>query len=239
MDLWWGYSCPLCPYLISVTFPAFNCSYFSQKPPAKSPFLDRWIKWQLTGREHDAFPVYQENFLRQVLDTGQRLKQIQRVRVNQRVCNSFVLQFIHSIITNVIQKYFAGSQRVSFSGVPAVQDACDKLQHVQGVLIIVILQGAIMIAVEIVTDGFSFQDYGVGQTAAEYINGAFNGQKGFKASLNHRNTRQMWDPVHPVKTFFSVYCWHCDRTFLLLKSPRSFVCYIFLPHRTRAMVWCV
>ena len=26
-----------------------------------------------------------------------------------------------------------------------------------------------------------FQDYGVGQTAAEYINGAFNGQKGFKA----------------------------------------------------------
>ena len=26
------------------------------------------------------------------------------------------------------------------------------------------------------------QDYGVGQTAAEYINGAFNGQKGFKAS---------------------------------------------------------
>ena len=45
-----------------------------------------------------------------------------------------------------------------------------------------------MIAVEIVTDGFSFQDYGVGQTAAEYINGAFNGQKGFKASLNHRNT---------------------------------------------------
>ena len=85
----------------------------------------------------------------------------------------------------------------------------------------------------------SFQDYGVGQTAAEYINGAFNGQKGFKASLNHRNTRQMWDPVHPVKTFFSVYCWHCDRTFLLLKSPRSFVCYIFLPHRTRAMVWCV
>ena len=148
-------------------------------------------------------------------------------------------QLVHWTITKVTQKYFAGSQRVSFSGVPAVQDACDKLQHVQGVLIIVILQGAIMIAVEIVTDGFSFQDYGVGQTAAEYINGAFNGQKGFKASLNHRNTRQMWDPVHPVKTFFSVYCWHCDRTFLLLKSPRSFVCYIFLPHRTRAMVWCV
>ena len=37
-----------------------------QEPPAKSPFLDRWIKWQLTGREPDGFPVYQENFLRQV-----------------------------------------------------------------------------------------------------------------------------------------------------------------------------
>ena len=30
----------------------------------------------------------------------------------------------------------------------------------------------------------SIQEYGVGQTAAEYINGAFNGQKGFKASQN-------------------------------------------------------
>ena len=29
-----------------------------------------------------------------------------------------------------------------------------------------------------------FQEYGVGQTAAEYINGAFNGQKGFKAKQN-------------------------------------------------------
>ena len=38
----------------------------SKDPPAKSPFLDRWIKWQLTGRESDGFPVYQENFLRQV-----------------------------------------------------------------------------------------------------------------------------------------------------------------------------
>ena len=169
---------------IFVTFPAFNCSSFSQKPPAKSPFLDRWIKWQLTGREHDGFPVYQENFLRQVLDTGQRRKQIQRVRVNQGFAKGFPT--LKSNKRNTI--FFTGSQRVSFSGVPAVQDACDKLQHVQGVLIIVILQGAIMIAVEIVTDGFSFQDYGVGQTAAEYINGAFNGQKGFKASLNHRNT---------------------------------------------------
>jgi len=30
----------------------------------------------------------------------------------------------------------------------------------------------------------SIQEYGVGQTAAEYINGAFNGQKGFK---DHEN----------------------------------------------------
>ena len=34
-------------------------------PPAKTPFIDRWIKWQLVGREEDGFPVYQENFLRQ------------------------------------------------------------------------------------------------------------------------------------------------------------------------------
>ena len=37
-----------------------------QDPPAKTPFLDRWIKWQLVGREEDGYPVYQENFLRQV-----------------------------------------------------------------------------------------------------------------------------------------------------------------------------
>ena len=36
-----------------------------QDPPAKTPFIDRWIKWQLMGREEDGFPVYQENFLRQ------------------------------------------------------------------------------------------------------------------------------------------------------------------------------
>ena len=34
-------------------------------PPAKTPFIDRWIKWQLVGREEDGYPVYQENFLRQ------------------------------------------------------------------------------------------------------------------------------------------------------------------------------
>ena len=36
-----------------------------QEPPAKTPFIERWIKWQLVGREEDGFPVYQENFLRQ------------------------------------------------------------------------------------------------------------------------------------------------------------------------------
>ena len=36
-----------------------------QDPPAKTPFIERWIKWQLVGREEDGYPVYQENFLRQ------------------------------------------------------------------------------------------------------------------------------------------------------------------------------
>ena len=36
-----------------------------QEPPAKTPFIERWIKWQLVGREEDGLPVYQENFLRQ------------------------------------------------------------------------------------------------------------------------------------------------------------------------------
>lgn len=31
----------------------------------KTPFLDRWIKSMLTGRESDGYPVFQENFLRQ------------------------------------------------------------------------------------------------------------------------------------------------------------------------------
>ena len=35
------------------------------EPPAKTPFIERWIKWQLVGREEDGYPVYQENFLRQ------------------------------------------------------------------------------------------------------------------------------------------------------------------------------
>jgi len=81
-------------------------------PPAKSPFLDRWIKWQLTGREPDGFAVYQENFLRQAV------------------------------------KEF-----------PFPESQLFKM---------------------LVTNFSMCKEYGVGQTAAEYINGAFNGQKGFK-----------------------------------------------------------
>ena len=36
-----------------------------QENAAKTPFIERWIKWQLVGREEDGYPVYQENFLRQ------------------------------------------------------------------------------------------------------------------------------------------------------------------------------
>ena len=36
-----------------------------QDPPPKTPFIERWIKWQLVGREEDGYPVCQENFLRQ------------------------------------------------------------------------------------------------------------------------------------------------------------------------------
>jgi len=87
-----------------------------KEPPAKTPFLDRWIKWQLTGRESDGFPVYQENFLRQAV------------------------------------KEF-----------PFPESQLFKM---------------------LVTNFSMCKDYGVGQTAAEYINGAFNGQKGFK---DHEN----------------------------------------------------
>ena len=69
----------------------------------------------------------------------------------------------------------AGSQRVSFSGVSAVQDARHKLQHVQGAQ-------TVLVKIQVMVTMPRIQDYGVGQTAAEYINGAFNGQKGFKAS---------------------------------------------------------
>jgi len=83
-----------------------------QDPPAKTPFIDRWIKWQLMGREEDGYPVYQENFLRQGI------------------------------------KEF-----------PFPESTLFKM---------------------LVTNFSQCKNYGEGQTAAEYINGSFNGQKGFK-----------------------------------------------------------
>ena len=32
----------------------------------KTPFIDRWIKSMLVGRESDGYPTFQEDFLRQV-----------------------------------------------------------------------------------------------------------------------------------------------------------------------------
>jgi len=83
-----------------------------QERHAKTPFIDRWIKWQLMGREEDGYPVYQENFLRQGI------------------------------------KEF-----------PFPESTLFKM---------------------LVTNFSQCKNYGEGQTAAEYINGSFNGQKGFK-----------------------------------------------------------
>lgn len=87
-----------------------------KEPPAKAPFLDRWIKWQLVGREEDGFPVYQENFLRQAV------------------------------------KEFPFPEAQLFK--------------------------------MLVTNFSMCKDYGKGVMASEYINQAFNGQKGFK---DHEN----------------------------------------------------
>ena len=87
-----------------------------QEPPAKTPFIDRWIKWQLMGREEDGYPVYQENFLRQGV------------------------------------KVFPFPESQLFKMLVANFSHCTN--------------------------------YGEGQTASEYINGAFNGQRGFK---DHEN----------------------------------------------------
>jgi hypothetical protein len=38
----------------------------SEKIETKSPFIDLWIKSMLVGREGDGYPVFQEDFLRQV-----------------------------------------------------------------------------------------------------------------------------------------------------------------------------
>ena len=78
----------------------------------KTPFLDRWIKGMLLGRDTDGFAAYQENFLRQ----------------------------------GVKEFPFPESQLFKM----------------------------------LVTNFSHCKNYGEGQTAAEYINAAFNGQKGFK-----------------------------------------------------------
>jgi len=78
----------------------------------KTPFIDRWIKCMLIGRQGDGFPVYQENFLRQGI----------------KVFSFPESQLFKMLVTNFAQQ----------------------------------------------------KSYGEGQTAAEYINAAFNGQKGFK-----------------------------------------------------------
>ena len=78
----------------------------------KTPFIDRWIKGMLLGRDTDGFPAYQENFLRQGI------------------------------------KEF-----------PFPESQLFKM---------------------LVTNFLHCTNYGEGQTASEYINAAFNGQKGFK-----------------------------------------------------------
>ena len=78
----------------------------------KTPFIDRWIKAMIIGREPDGYKVFQENFLRQGV------------------------------------KEFAFQESQLFK--------------------------------TLVTNFHHCQNYGEGATAAEYINQAFNGQKGFK-----------------------------------------------------------
>ena len=78
----------------------------------KTPFIDRWIKAMIIGRETDGCQVFQENFLRQGV------------------------------------KEFAFQESQLFK--------------------------------TLVTNFHHCKNYGEGVTAAEYINQAFNGQRGFK-----------------------------------------------------------
>jgi len=88
----------------------------SEKEPAKTPFIDRWIKSMLVGRELDGYPVFQENFLRQ----------------------------------GVKEFPFPESQLFK----------------------------------TLVTNFHHCKNYGEGMSAAEYINQAFNGQRGFQDGDN-------------------------------------------------------
>lgn len=78
----------------------------------KSPFIERWIKSMLVGRDEDGFPVFQENFVRQGI------------------------------------KEFPHQESQLFKTLVANFHHC--------------------------------QNYGEGASAAEYLNQAFNGQRGFK-----------------------------------------------------------
>lgn len=82
----------------------------------KVPFLDRWIKSMLVGREIDGFPAFQESFLRQGVK--------EFAFVESQLFKTLVANFHHC------------------------------------------------------------QNYGEGMTAAEYINQAFNGQRGFRDGDN-------------------------------------------------------
>ena len=107
-----------------------------QETATKTPFIERWIKWQLVGREEDGFPVYQENFLRQ----GIKEFPFPESQLFKMLVTNFSHCKVYLICTNNKLYTF-------FETLP-------------------------------------LQNYGEGQTAAEYINGAFNGQKGFK---DHEN----------------------------------------------------
>ena len=84
----------------------------SSETEKKTPFIDRWIKSLIIGRETDGYQVFQENFLRQAV------------------------------------KEFPFQESQLFK--------------------------------TLVTNFHHCRNYGEGATAAEYINQAFNGQKGFK-----------------------------------------------------------
>ena len=84
----------------------------SSEAKNKTPFIDRWMKSMIVGREKDGYQVFQENFLRQAI------------------------------------KEFPFQESQLFK--------------------------------TLVTNFHHCKNYGEGATAAEYINQAFNGQKGFK-----------------------------------------------------------
>ena len=127
-----------------------------QDPPAKTPFIDRWIKWQLMGREEDGYPVYQENFLRQGV------------------------------------KVFPFPESQLFKMLVANFSHCTN--------------------------------YGEGQTASEYINGAFNGQRGFK---DHETCDSCGQEGAQKKCSTCKSADYCDQVALSCMMEISTVCFPF------------